>query len=136
VKLENRCRNNGLGRIGKLPAPMNKEAFLDYVKEKMGVTHIRHSGELNRKIERVAVCGGGGASLIGTAMNAGADAFVTGDIKYHDFYTPDNEMIIADIGHFEGEHFIREIIYNEVKENFTTFAAALSKEERLKIFIS
>jgi putative NIF3 family GTP cyclohydrolase 1 type 2 len=84
----------------------------------------------------VAVCGGGGASLIGAAMNAGADAFVTGDIKYHDFYTPDNEMIIADIGHFEGEHFIREIIYNEIKENFTTFAVALSKEEKLKIFIS
>ena len=136
IKLENRCRDAGLGRIGTLPFPMEKEEFLDYVKEKMEVAYIRHSGELNRKIERVALCGGGGASLIGAAMSAGADAYVTGDIKYHDFYTPDNEMIIADIGHFEGEHFIREIIYNEVKENFTTFATALSKKERMKIFIS
>ena len=136
IKLENSCRNVGLGRIGKLPAPMKKEAFLDYVKEKMDITHIRHSGEIHRDIERVAVCGGGGASLIGAAISAGADAFVTGDIKYHDFHTPEDQMMIADIGHYEGEHFIREIIYNEVKENFTTFATALSKKERVKIFIS
>jgi len=136
IKLENRCKSAGLGRVGNLPKPMKKIEFLEYVKEKMGVQYIRHSGELNRKIERVAVCGGGGASLIGAAMSTGADALVTGDIKYHDFFTPDNEMIIADIGHYEGEHFIREIIYNEIKENFTTFATALSEKERLKIFIS
>lgn len=136
IKLENRCREAGLGRVGKLPEPMTQTEFFDYVKEKMEITRIRHSGELNKKIERVAVCGGGGASLINAAICAGADAYVTGDIKYHDFYIPEDKMVIADIGHFEGEHFIREIIYNEVKKNFSTFAITLSQRERVKIFIS
>ena len=133
VNVENRSREAGLGRVGKLPFPMEAEAFFDYVKEKMGVSQIRYSGELSKRIERVAICGGGGSSLIQAALCAGADAYVTGDIKYHDFYIPDNQMIIADIGHFESEHFIREIIYNEITENFINFATSLSEVEKLKI---
>lgn len=135
-KLENRCREAGLGRIGKLPEPVEAKEFLNYVKEKMMVQHIRCSGDLSRPIERVAVCGGGGASLLQAAMSAGADAYVTGDIKYHDFLIPENQMLIADIGHFEGEHFIREIIYNEITGNFSKFATSISKVEKLQIFIA
>lgn len=135
-KLENRSREAGLGRVGKLPHPMSTTQFLDYVKEKMEVNHIRCSGLLNKKIEKIAVCGGGGSSLIQAAMSAGADAYVTGDIKYHDFLTPENQMLIADIGHFEGEHFIREIIYDEITRNFSKFATSISKIENLQIFIA
>lgn len=133
LQLENESRETGLGRIGQLPRPMEAEEFFRYVKEKMEIETIRYSGDIHRKIARVAVCGGGGSSLIYHAMRAGADAYVTGDIKYHDFYIPDDQMIIADIGHYEGEHYIREIIYNEIKENFINFAASLSQVEKLKI---
>lgn len=134
LKLENKSREVGLGRIGRLPVPMEQADFFKYVKDKMEVNHIRYSGTLNRKIDKVAVCGGGGSSLIHAAMAGGADAYVTGDIKYHDFLIPENQMIIADIGHYEGEHYIREIIYKEVKENFSNFAVSLSKVEKLGIY--
>lgn len=134
VKLENRSRNAGLGRVGFLPTEMDGLEFLEYVKQKMTVERIRYSGNVKQKIKKVAVCGGGGASLIKAAMASGAEAYVTGDIKYHDFYTPEERMMIADIGHFEGEHFIKEIIYNEIKGNFITFATSLSEVEKLKIY--
>ncbi|MDL2312124.1 Nif3-like dinuclear metal center hexameric protein [Bacteroidales bacterium OttesenSCG-928-B11] len=134
IKLENKLLNAGLGRVGFLPAEMNAVEFLEYVKEKMSVKNIKYSGDRDKKIRKVAVCGGGGGSLIQAALNSGADAYVTGDIKYHDFYIPEERMMIADIGHFEGEHFIREIIYNEIKGNFTTFATSLSEVEKLKIY--
>ena len=81
----------------------------------------------------MAVCGGGGSSFIEAAMAAGADAYVTGDIKYHDFFRANRQMLIADIGHYEGEYFIKEIIYKALKEKFATFAAAISKSDILEI---
>ncbi|MDR2979767.1 MAG: Nif3-like dinuclear metal center hexameric protein [Bacteroidales bacterium] len=134
VKLENKERKAGLGRVGFLPQAMDALQFLEYVKKQMDVNLIRYSGNMDKKIKKVAVCGGGGSSLIQVALRSGADAYVTGDIKYHDFYTPEERMMIADIGHFEGEHFIREIIYNEIKGNFITFATSLSTVEKLKIY--
>lgn len=134
IKLENVSREAGLGRVGELPFPMEAEQFFAYIKDKLEINHIRYSGEIGRKISRVAVCGGGGSSLVQAALNAGADAYVTGDIRYHDFHLPEDKMIIADIGHFEGEHFIRDIIYTELTENFSNFAVSISQAEKLKIF--
>lgn len=133
LKLENPSRTIGLGRIGTLPCEMEMMEFLQYVKDKMGLQTIRYYGRKDKTIRKVAVCGGGGASFIEAAMNSGADAYITGDIKYHDFFRADQQMLIADIGHYEGEHFIKEIIYKEVKENFTTFAAEISKMDNLEI---
>lgn len=133
IKMENPSRTIGLGRVGMLPNPMKTEDFLHYVKEKMNLQTIRYYGDPEKVIQKVAVCGGGGASFIEAARGAGADAYVTGDIKYHDFFRADKQMLIADIGHYEGEHFIKEIIYKEVKENFTTFAAEISKMDNLEI---
>ena len=124
---------NGLGRIGLLPKPMSIKDFLQYVKKKMDLTVIRYNGSVNKTIEKVAVCGGGGASFIEDALAAGADAYVTGDIKYHDFFRPNGKMLLADIGHYEGEFFIREIIYKEIKEKFPIFATAISKMDKLEI---
>lgn len=81
----------------------------------------------------VAVCGGGGSSFIEDALAAGADAYVSGDIKYHDFFRADEKMLIADIGHYEGEFFIKEIIYKVIKEKFSTFAASISKMDILEV---
>lgn len=128
-KIENVSRQVGLGRVGELPEPMMPEQFFEYLKHQLHIEHLRYSGDMNKMIKKVAVCGGAGGSFIGQAMASGADAYVTGDIRYHDFFTPDNQMVIADIGHFEGEHFIKEIIYNELNKNFSNFAISKIKDE-------
>lgn len=133
LRLDNLSRTVGLGRVGDLPKEMSVSQFLQYVKERMGVPTFRYYGDAKKTIRRVAVCGGAGASFIRAAMACGADAYVTGDIKYHDFLDTDKQILLADIGHYEGECFIKEIIYKEVKENFTTFAAEISKMDNLEI---
>ncbi|MCR4965820.1 MAG: Nif3-like dinuclear metal center hexameric protein [Bacteroidales bacterium] len=134
LRLENASRTEGLGRVGFLPNPMSTLEFLQYVKEKMEIQHLRYAGASERMIQKVAVCGGGGASFIESAMASGADAYVTGDVKYHDFFRSNDSMLIVDIGHYESEYFIKEIIYKELKENFSTFAVSIAELEKLKIF--
>lgn len=133
LKLENLNFHVGLGRIGTLPQPMELIPFLQFAKQQLGLEVIKYSGNINKKIEKVAVCGGGGASYVGDALALGADIYLTGDIKYHDFFIPENKMVVADIGHFEGENFIREIIYNEINDFFTNFASYISEDEKLVI---
>ena len=128
--LENQMQNIGLGKVGKLKQPMSAEDFFQYIKQKLQIDHFRVAGDMNRTIEKVAVCGGGGSGLIPQALAYGADIFITGDIKYHDFLSVDNQMIIADIGHYEGECFIKEIIYNKVKEKFSNFATTIFEGEK------
>lgn len=125
----------GLGRVGNLPAPMSAEKFLLSLKEIFGVPAVRYYGDLEKPVQRVALCGGSGGSYIGTAQAAGADVYVSGDIKYHDFHTADRKMLIADIGHLESEQFVKEIIFNEIKENFTNFAVSFTKVEKMRISI-
>ena len=127
--------NVGLGRIGDLPEALPAKVFLLRLKETLGLQVIRYYGNIDGVVRRVAVLGGGGSSFIGQALAAGADVYVTGDVKYHDFHSADRKMLIADIGHFESEHFIKEIIFNELKENFNTFAVSLSEVEKLQISI-
>lgn len=91
----------GFGAIGKLPAPLSRDAFLSHVESRLNSSGIRFSGELS-SITKVAVCGGSGSSLIAKAQRAGAQAFVTADIKYHDFFVP-NGFLLVDAGHFETE---------------------------------
>jgi len=129
IALENQFREVGLGRMGVLPKLMPAKEFINLVKEKLNLDYVKFSGDLNSKIKKVAVCGGGGASFVANALSAGADAYITGDLKYHDFFIPENKMLLIDIGHFEGEHFIREIIVSLLKENFTTFATHFTEVE-------
>jgi len=129
IALENQDRGVGLGRVGVLPKPMPAKDFIHFVKEKLNLDRVRFSGNLEMEIKRVAVCGGGGASFVTDAMAADADAYITGDLKYHDFFIPENNMLLMDIGHFEGEHFIREIIVTLLQENFNTFATHFTEVE-------
>jgi hypothetical protein len=134
IAIENLNREIGLGRVGDLPKPMLAQDFIGYVKEKLNLESVKYSGNVDAEIKKVAVCGGGGASFITDAITAGADAFITGDLKYHDFFTPENKMLLIDIGHFEGEHFIREIIVSLLQENFNTFATHFTETEFPVIF--
>ncbi len=121
--------NVGLGRIGELSQPMKVVDFLAHVKTTLQLEAIRYAGDAKAMIKKVAVCGGGGGGFVQAALDAKADAYLTGDIKYHDFFIPENKMMIVDVGHFEGESFIREIIYSELKEFFPNFASSISQRE-------
>ncbi|WP_187260800.1 Nif3-like dinuclear metal center hexameric protein [Pontibacter beigongshangensis] len=124
--LENANQEVGIGMIGNLPAPLTEEAFLAWLKEKMALQGLRYTTAGNKTIKRVAVCGGAGSFLIKDAIRQGADALVTGDVKYHEFFDAEGQLMIADIGHYESEVYTKEIFYATLSKNFTTFAVYLS----------
>ncbi|TNE72319.1 Nif3-like dinuclear metal center hexameric protein [bacterium] len=101
----------GMGAIGELPIglPMSAEKFKSYVCEQLGIQSFRFTGTRNT-IRKVAVCGGSGSSLLKQAIRQKADAYITADIKYHDFFVADSDLLYMDIGHFETEHFIAETL--------------------------
>ena len=114
----------GLGAVGTLPQPMTGEETIAYVKEKFGLKTLRCSHPVDR-IERVAVCGGSGASEIDAARATGAQLYISGDISYHHFFTPEGFMVM-DIGHFESEVEIVGILSKVISEKFPTFAVRIS----------
>ena len=115
----------GLGAVGDLPSPMEAAAFIEYVKSRFGLKVVRCSHAPEVPIERVAMCGGSGGSLIGKARESGAQAYLCGDISYHHFFTTKDFMVI-DIGHFEGEVEIVEILFSLLRKNFPNFAVCTS----------
>lgn len=125
--LENKNQHIGIGMVGELKEPMEETAFLNYVKTKMNTTHIRHTNLLNKPIKRVAVLGGSGSFAIEAAKSHGAQIFITSDLKYHDFFTAENKIILADIGHFESEQFTKNILVAFLIKKITNFAVVLSK---------
>ena len=125
--LQNKNQNMGLGMIGELPAPMDEIAFL-LVKDKMQADGIRHSSFLGKSIKKVAVLGGSGSFAIKNAIQAGADAFLTADLKYHQFYEAENQLILADIGHFESERYTKNYIVDFLRKKILNFAIVLSEE--------
>lgn len=120
--LQNAHQNIGLGMIGELTTPMNEIDFLFFVKEKMLSERIRHSEFLNKPIKKVAVLGGSGSFAIKKALLAGADAFLTADLKYHDFYESENQLLLADIGHFESERYTKDYIVDYLRKKIANFA--------------
>lgn len=116
----------GAGMIGTLPQAVEAEEFLLLVKKILKIGCIRHTNLKNKKVQKIAVCGGSGSFLIKDAIACNADIYITGDIKYHDFFIPENSLILADIGHFESEQFTKELIYTLLNKKFTTFALFIS----------
>jgi dinuclear metal center YbgI/SA1388 family protein len=127
-QLENKHQNIGLGRIGELEQPLSERYFLDLVKEKLDCGGIRHSAFTGKTIKKVAVLGGSGSFAIKNAINSGADAYLTADLKYHQFYEAENQLLLADIGHFESERYTKNYIVDFLKEKITNFAIILSEE--------
>ena len=129
LTLENTNQNIGMGMIGTLKKPMGENEFLKLVQESMNASGIRHSKLLNKDIERVAVLGGSGAFAINAAKAAGADIFITADVKYHQFYEAENKMVIADIGHFETEQFTKNLLVDYLTKKIPNFAIRLSESK-------
>ena len=126
--LQNTHQNIGLGMIGELENPMSETEFLNFVKDKMQCGGIRHSALLGKSVSKVAVLGGSGSFAIKNAIQAGATMFLTADLKYHNFYEAENQIVLADIGHFESERYTKNYIVDFLKEKITNFAIVLSEE--------
>jgi dinuclear metal center YbgI/SA1388 family protein len=106
--LNNSHQNIGLGMTGELAESMDQKVFLEFVKDKMQAHGIRHSVFYEKQIKKVAVLGGSGSFAIKNAIAAGADAFLTADLKYHQFYEAEGKLLLADIGHFESERYTQD----------------------------
>lgn len=125
--LANDYNRIGAGMIGEIPETMNEEEFLQKLKNITASGCIRHSALTGNKIKKVALCGGSGSFLIQQALKQNADIFITGDVKYHDFFNAEGKMVIADVGHYESEQFAKELIYSILIKKFPTFAVQISK---------
>lgn len=126
--LQNSHQNIGLGMIGELENPMSETDFLNFVKDTMQCGGIRHSQLLGKQVQKIAVLGGSGSFAIKNAIQANVDVFLTSDLKYHNFYESENQIVLADIGHFESERYTKNYIVDFLKEKITNFAIVLSEE--------
>jgi hypothetical protein len=125
--LENEFSGAGEGCVGELENEMAELDFLLKLSEVFGAKGIRYSPLRNRSIKRVAMCGGAGSSYTGDAIRSGADVYITGDVKYHEFGNAAGDILLADIGHFESEKYSTEIIYDLIIKKFPTFALRFSE---------
>lgn len=125
--LENENQEVGAGMIGLTESPMDELEFLDYLKEKMNLKLLKHTHLTGRKITKVAVCGGAGVFLLAEAKKSGADIFITSDVKYHEFFDAEGQLILCDIGHYESEIFTKELLGELLSQNFPNIALYLTK---------
>jgi len=127
VPLKNDWKEVGAGVVGELQEAENEQDFLLRLKGVFSLEIIRHTSFLGKKIKRVAICGGAGSSFLNDAMRADADIFISGDFKYHEFFNAENQILIADIGHYESEQFTKEIFYEIITKKLPTFAIQFSE---------
>lgn len=120
--MENRHWGIGAGLIGELSAPMEEKEFLSLIAERFHASGIRHTELRARPVKKVALCGGAGSFLIHRALQQGADAYITADVKYHEFFDADGRILLADIGHYESEQFTADLLRDLLAEKFPTFA--------------
>ena len=116
----------GLGVVGDLPEPVTAAEAVALVKDRFALKAMRASHPVEGMISRVAMCGGSGGSLIGAAMASGAQLYLSGDISYHNFFTKEGFMIM-DIGHYESEIEIVDILFSLLRKNFPTFAVRITQ---------
>ncbi len=117
----------GAGMIGELVNETSEMDFLKSLKKTMKAEGIRYTALRDKKIKKVAICGGAGSFLLNDAIKSGADILVTADFKYHQFFDAENRIIIADIGHYESEQYTNELFYEILRKKFNTFALLISK---------
>jgi dinuclear metal center YbgI/SA1388 family protein len=125
--LDNSHAYIGSGMIGDLKEPLNEIDFLNHVKKTFKVPTLKHTKMLRKEVKTVAICGGSGRFLLKNAIRSGADAYVTSDFKYHEYFDAENKLLLVDTGHYESEQFTPEIFYDIIQKKFTTFAIHLSK---------
>lgn len=129
LKLENKV-DAGLGVIGELEVPLPGKDYLESVKQSLGIGALPYAGDASRLVRKVALCGGAGAEFIPAAIAAGADVYMCGDLKYHDFTTYGDSILLANIGHYESEQCTKGIFYEIIRKKFPNFAAYYAEQEK------
>ena len=125
--LHNSWAQVGSGIVGELEEPESELEFLKRIKRIFEVGCLKHNKLTGRLIQKVSLCGGAGAFLIPQAVRSGADVFITGEIKYHDYFGRETDILLAEIGHYESEQYTKEIFYSIIRDLFPNFALQFSK---------
>lgn len=125
--LDNSWQDVGSGYVGLLEQPLSPEAFLRFVKDRLGLHGLKHTAFPAGPISKVAVCGGAGSFLIKEALKQGCDAYITSDIKYHEFFDAENQCLLIDVGHYESEVMIIEAIHDYLSKKISNFAVLKSE---------
>jgi len=112
----------GSGLIGELPLETDETEFLQWIKEKLNVSVVKHTNFTKKSLKTIALCGGSGSFLIADAKAQKADCYITSDLKYHDFFEADGQILLVDIGHWESEQWVARLIVAYLKLKFPTFA--------------
>ncbi len=134
VTTDNLHQYIGMGMIGDLEGDMNENDFIDFVKKTFKTDCVRHSKLLNKSIKRVAVLGGSGSFAIKNAMAKNADAYISADFKYHDFFLAEEKIVLLDVGHYESEQFTKNLLVEYLTKKITSFAVVLSEKSTNPIY--
>jgi dinuclear metal center YbgI/SA1388 family protein len=124
----------GAGLVGRLSEPMPVAAFFDHVKNAMNLSAFRHTRVVKDHVSVVALCGGAGSFLIQKAIAASADVYITADIKYHEFFEANGQIIVLDIGHYESEKYTIDLLYTILQNKFSTFAVRFTKHSTNPVY--
>lgn len=127
LPIKNEWKQAGAGIVGELAEPVSLFDFLSQVKMILNIPVLRHTIAPKEKVSQIAICGGSGSFLIGQAIGARADVFITADIKYHEFMEADGKLVVVDAGHYETEQYTKELMYEIISKKFPTFALHISK---------
>ncbi len=122
LPLLNQNQHIGCGLIGELSQPIAEKELLHLIQHEFNLSVIKHTPLLGKPIQKIALCGGSGSSLISAAIKAGADFYISSDIKYHEFFNANQELVIADIGHWESEQYTIDLLFSIITTNFPNFA--------------
>ena len=124
--LQTKDERSGSGVIGELVKPEVPESFLRRIKESFEVECLFHNGWLNRQVRKVALCGGAGDFLLEDALKAGADAFLTGEMHYHDYFGWEGQIQIGVLGHYQSEQFTKNLLQTILSKAFPKLRIELS----------
>ncbi|MEQ6124733.1 Nif3-like dinuclear metal center hexameric protein [Pseudotenacibaculum sp. MALMAid0570] len=134
ISTENVHQDVGMGMIGELAEEMSEDDFLNYTKMIFNTGCIRHSEKLSKPIKKVAVLGGSGSFAISNAIGKKADAYISADFKYHDFFKAEGKILLTDVGHYESEQFTKNLLVEYLTKKFTSFAVILSEKSTNPIY--
>lgn len=122
IALENTPTQTGAGLVGELPEALSPNEFLLRLRKAFGTPAIKHTPFITSEVKRIAVCGGAGSFLLSNALAQGADAYVTSDIKYHEYLEAQGKIAFIDVGHYESEQYAIDLLFDKLTENFPNFA--------------
>jgi len=134
ISTDNYYQKIGMGMIGELPEEMSETDFLSFVKKTFKTGCVRHSATLRKPIKKVALLGGSGSFAIEAAIGKQADAYISSDFKYHDFFKAESKILLLDIGHYESEQFTKNLLFEYLTKKITSFAIVLSEKSTNPIY--